>query len=62
MPVAAGGEAAAAKAAAEAEAEAQAAKEAAEVAAAIAAREAEERETTAAHDVFPRAFVEIVRL
>ena len=62
VPVAPGGEAAAAKAAEAAQAAAQAAQEAAEVAAAVAAREAEELETAAAHDVFPRAFVEIVRL
>ena len=59
VPVVPGGEAAAAAAA---EVAAQAAQEAAEVAAAVAAREAEEQETATAHDVFPRAFVEIVRL
>ena len=62
VPVAPGGEAAAAKAAEAAEAAAQAAQEAAETAKAVAAREAEEQETATAHDVFPRTFVEIVRI
>ena len=41
---------------------ADAAAEAAAEAADAAAREAEEQQATAAHDVFPRTFVEIVRL
>jgi DNA polymerase alpha subunit B len=55
VPVAVGGEAAA-------QAAQETVAEAAAVAAQEAAREAEEQQATAAHDVFPRTFVEIIRL